>query len=101
MVDQVSRIIDVLKNTASHHNGFPVVDNVPQTVVSLICYVYGCLKDVFCMLWMFFVCYGYLKDIFCVLWMSQRCLLYVMDVLKMSFVCYGCLKDVFCMIWMS
>ena len=31
---QVSRIIDVLKNTASHHNGFPVVDNVPQTVVS-------------------------------------------------------------------
>ncbi|XP_066926513.1 H(+)/Cl(-) exchange transporter 7-like [Clytia hemisphaerica] len=30
--ERVSRIIDVLKNTASHHNGFPVVDNVPQTV---------------------------------------------------------------------
>ena len=28
---QVGRIVDVLKNTASHHNGFPVVDNVPQT----------------------------------------------------------------------
>ncbi|XP_057310873.1 H(+)/Cl(-) exchange transporter 7-like [Hydractinia symbiolongicarpus] len=28
--ERVGRIIDVLKNTASHHNGFPVVDNVPQ-----------------------------------------------------------------------
>ena len=28
---KVGRIVDVLKNTASHHNGFPVVDNVPQT----------------------------------------------------------------------
>eukprot|EP00112_Aurelia_sp_Birch-Aquarium-sp1_P015614 Seg3478.1 transcript_id=Seg3478.1/GoldUCD/mRNA.D3Y31 product="Chloride channel 7 alpha subunit" protein_id=Seg3478.1/GoldUCD/D3Y31 len=29
--ERVGRIVDVLKNTASHHNGFPVVDNVPQT----------------------------------------------------------------------
>jgi len=29
--ERVGRIIDVLKNTASHYNGFPVVDNVPQT----------------------------------------------------------------------
>lgn len=27
--EKVSRIIDVLKNSSSHHNGFPVVDNVP------------------------------------------------------------------------
>ena len=30
--ERVGRIIDVLKNTSSHHNGFPVVDNVPQNV---------------------------------------------------------------------
>lgn len=29
--EKVGRIVDVLKNTASHHNGFPVVDNVPQS----------------------------------------------------------------------
>jgi len=29
--ERVGRIVDVLKNTASHHNGFPVVDNVPQS----------------------------------------------------------------------
>ena len=54
----------------------------------------GCLK-------MSFVRYGCLKDVFCTLWMSQRRLLYVMDVSKMSFVRYGCLKDVFCTLWMS
>ena len=43
---------------------------------SFVCY--GCIKDIFCMLWMsqrrLFVCYKSLKDIFCTLWMSQRCL---------------------------
>ena len=58
---------------------------------------YGCLKDVFCTLWL-------LKYVFCTLWMSQRCLLYIMigqicflyvtNVSKMSFFHYGCLKDV-------
>ena len=58
---------------------------------------HGCLKDVFCTLWMTqrlsknsFVCYGSLKDVF----------LYVMDVSKMSFLRYECLKDVFFTLWM-
>ena len=89
---------------------------------------YGCLKDVFCTLWL-------LKYVFCTLWMSQRCLFFIMDVSKMLwmsqrylfyimnvskksllhydrsnmfFVCYECLKDVFFfimdvskMLWMS
>ena len=33
LIFKVGRIVDVLKNTASHHNGFPVVDNVPQSQV--------------------------------------------------------------------
>ena len=47
-----------------------------------------------------FVRYGCLKDVFCKLWMCQRRLLYVMDVLKTFFVqyFYVCLKDV---LWMS
>ena len=48
-----------------------------------------------------FVRYGCVKDIFCMLWMTQRRLLYVIDVSKTSFVRYGGLKDVFCMLWMS
>ena len=50
---------------------------------------------------MSFLCFGCLKDIFCMLWMSQRRLLYVMNVSKTSFVCFKCLKDIFCMLWMS
>ena len=70
---------------------------------SFVCY--KCLKHIFLFL------FGCLKDVFCTLWMSQRWLLYIMDVsktsfvrydrLKMSFVCYKCLKDVFCTLWMS
>ena len=41
-----------------------------------------------------FVRYGCLKYVFCTLWMSERCLLYVMNVLKTSFVRCECLKDV-------
>ena len=64
--------------------------------------LYGCLKDVFWMLWisqrclldvmnfskMSFGCYEFLKDVFCMLLISQRSLLYVIDFSKMSFVCY-------------
>ena len=49
---------------------------------------------------MSFVRYGCLKDVFCTLWIFQRRLLYVIDVSKMSLVRYGCLKDVFCTLWM-
>ena len=41
----------------------------------------------------FFVRYGCLKDVFCTLWVSQRRFLYVMDVSNTSFVPYGCLKE--------
>ena len=62
--------------------------------MSFVLMSYGCLKDVFCMLWI-------LKDVFRILWMSNRRLLYIMDVLNMSSVRLGCLKDVFCTLWMS
>uniref|UniRef100_T2MFU2 Chloride channel protein n=1 Tax=Hydra vulgaris TaxID=6087 RepID=T2MFU2_HYDVU len=43
--ERVGRIIDVLKNTASHHNGFPVVDNVPQTMEGG-CVSFGTFKGI-------------------------------------------------------
>ena len=37
---------------------------------------------------------GCLKDVFCMLWMSQRRVLYVMNVSKTCFVCHECLRDI-------
>ena len=55
---------------------------------------YGCLKNIFCTLWMS------QKPLF-MLWMSSKTSFVRYGCLKDVFLCYGCLKDIFCTLWMS